>query len=148
MILKQSSMAFNWGSTQLCLKRQCCRKVSGHLEFGQIYFHLFLLFSFYVPSQDLTFLSHMDQLVLMKEVNLSHNHLSSLDECNMLQCVITLDVSNNELQHITKRHALRLNRLQELSLSNNSILFKRRKSVVFTPARIMISLITIEAFIA
>ena len=65
----------------------------------------------------------MDQLVLMKEVNLSHNHLSSLDECNMLQCVITLDVSNNELQRITKRHALRLNRLQELSLSNNSILF-------------------------
>lgn len=65
----------------------------------------------------------MDQLVLMKEVNLSHNHLSSLDECNMLQCVITLDVSNNELQHITKRHALRIYRLQELSLSNNSILF-------------------------
>lgn len=65
----------------------------------------------------------MDQLVLMKDVNLSHNHLSSLDECNMLQCVITLDVSNNELQHITKRHALRINRLQELSLSNNSILF-------------------------
>ncbi|CAH3130023.1 unnamed protein product [Porites lobata] len=74
-----------------------------------------------LSNMDLTFLSHMDQLVLMKEVNLSHNHLSSLDECNMLQCVITLDVSNNELQHITKRHALRINRLQELSLSNNNI---------------------------
>ena len=65
----------------------------------------------------------MDQLVLMKEVNLSHNRISSLDECNMLQYIIILDGSNNELRHITKRHALRLNRLQELSLSNNSILF-------------------------
>lgn len=74
-----------------------------------------------LSNMDLTFLSHMDQLVLMKEVNLSHNHLSSLDECNMLQCVIALDVSNNELRHITKRHALRLNKLQELSLSNNNI---------------------------
>ena len=64
----------------------------------------------------------MDQLVLTKEVNLSHNQLVSLDECNMLQCVNILDASNNNLRHITQRHALRLCSLQELSLSNNSIL--------------------------
>ena len=67
---------------------------------------------------------HMDQLVLMKEVNLSHNQLTSLDECNMLQCVNILDVSNNNLRHITKRHALKLLSLQELTLSNNSILYE------------------------
>ncbi|KAJ7374528.1 hypothetical protein OS493_004866 [Desmophyllum pertusum] len=69
----------------------------------------------------LTCLSHMDQLVLTKEVNLSHNQLVSLDECNMLQCVNILDASNNNLRHITQRHALRLCSLQELSLSNNNI---------------------------
>lgn len=79
-------------------------------------------------------MSRMDQLVLMKDVNLSRNRLSSLDECNMLQCVKTLDVSNNELRNITKKHALRLNNLQELSLSNNSILYKRRNNAMFIPA--------------
>lgn len=66
----------------------------------------------------------MDQLVLMNEVNLSHNQLTSLDECNMLQCVKVLNASNNNLRCITKRHGLRLASLQELSLSNNSILWK------------------------
>lgn len=65
----------------------------------------------------------MDQLVLMKNVNLGHNQLISLDECNMLQCVRTMDVSNNNLRFITRRHALKLCLLEELSLSNNSILF-------------------------
>ncbi|KAL9974647.1 hypothetical protein ACROYT_G011708 [Oculina patagonica] len=74
-----------------------------------------------LSDMDLTSLSHMDQLVLMKEVNLSHNQLTSLDECNMLQCVNVLDASNNNLRHITKRHALRLCSLQQLSLSNNNI---------------------------
>lgn len=69
----------------------------------------------------------MDQLVLMTEVNLSHNQLSCLDECNMLACVKTLNASNNNLRHITKRHALRLGSLQELSLANNSILFEIMK---------------------
>lgn len=64
----------------------------------------------------------MDQLVLMKEVNLSRNKLTSLDECNMLQCVNILDASNNNLRYITKRHALRLCSLRELSLSDNGIL--------------------------
>lgn len=77
---------------------------------------------FFLFLQDLTFLTHIDQLVLTKEVNLSNNHLSTLEECHMLQCVRILDVSNNKLRHITKRHALRVTTLQELSLSNNSIL--------------------------
>lgn len=66
----------------------------------------------------------MDQLVLMSEVNFSHNQLTSLDECNMLQCVKILNASNNSLRCITKRRALRLGSLEELSLSNNSIFLK------------------------
>ncbi|RMX40363.1 hypothetical protein pdam_00017495 [Pocillopora damicornis] len=74
-----------------------------------------------LSNMDLTSLSHMDQLVLMKNVNLCHNQLTSLDECNMLQCVRTMDVSNNNLRFITRRHALKLFLLEELSLSNNNI---------------------------
>lgn len=65
----------------------------------------------------------MDQLVLLKDINLCDNKLTSLDECNMLQCVRTVDASNNNLQFITRRHALKLSLLEELSLSSNGILF-------------------------
>ena len=65
----------------------------------------------------------MDQLVLMKDINLCDNKLTSLDECNMLQCVRTVDASNNNLQFITRRHALKLSLLEELSLSSNGIPF-------------------------
>lgn len=74
-----------------------------------------------LSNMDLTSLPHMDQLVLMKNVNLGHNQLTSLEECNMLQCVRTMDVSNNNLRFITRRHALKLCLLEELSLSNNNI---------------------------
>lgn len=74
-----------------------------------------------LSNMDLTSLSHMDQLVLAKDINLCDNKLTSLDECNMLQCVRTVDASNNNLQFITRRHALKLSLLEELSLSNNDI---------------------------
>lgn len=74
-----------------------------------------------LSNMDLTYLSHMDQLVLMKAVNLSQNQLSSLDECNLLQCVKILNASKNDLCCITKRNALRLGSLEDLSLADNNI---------------------------
>lgn len=75
-----------------------------------------------LSNMDLTFLSHMDRLVLMNEVNMSNNQLSSLDGCNFLQCVKFLNVSKNSLCRITKKNSpLRLGYLEELSLADNNI---------------------------
>ncbi|KAK2550991.1 Geranylgeranyl transferase type-2 subunit alpha [Acropora cervicornis] len=50
------------------------------------------------------------------------NMLSSLDDCNFLQCVKFLNVSKNSLCRITKKNSpLRLGYLEELSLADNNI---------------------------
>ena len=68
---------------------------------------------------------HSDQLVLALDVNLSHNRLTALDACNMLQCVRALNVNHNKLSCITRASLLRLDSLQELTLRDNRILSLR-----------------------
>ena len=66
----------------------------------------------------------MEQLILMTDVNLSHNKLRYLDDCNMLQCAKKISADNNKLDVIVRQGALVLPCLEELSLCGNSILLK------------------------
>ena len=65
----------------------------------------------------------MEQLLLVKDVNLSQNKLRNLDECKALQCAKKLCVDNNRVDVIVREGTLNLPWLEELSLNNNSILF-------------------------
>ncbi|PFX23521.1 Geranylgeranyl transferase type-2 subunit alpha [Stylophora pistillata] len=127
-VLQRPQDDANNGFVDACIESAFARKGNGGL-FGKTYPGGLLQEgedtkrAIDLSNMDLTSLSHMDQLVLMKDINLCDNKLTSLDECNMLQCVRTVDASNNNLQFITRRHAFKLSLLEELSLSNNSILF-------------------------
>ncbi|CAB3980814.1 Geranylgeranyl transferase type-2 subunit alpha [Paramuricea clavata] len=72
-------------------------------------------------NMNLSCLYHMEQLLLMTDINLSQNRLRYLDDCNMLQCARKICVDNNRLDSIARQGTLNLPCLEELSLNNNNI---------------------------
>ena len=74
--------------------------------------------------QNLSCLNHMEQLLLMTDIDLSQNRLRYLDDCNAFQCAKKICVDHNGLDFIVRHGALNLPCLEELSLNDNSILLQ------------------------
>ncbi|XP_033626291.1 geranylgeranyl transferase type-2 subunit alpha-like [Asterias rubens] len=72
-----------------------------------------------LSDKHLTSLCHTELMVLMTQVNLSSNQLSSLKGCHALQCTRTLLADNNTLEDLTDLQYLP--DLETLSVKNNSI---------------------------
>ncbi|XP_028392827.1 geranylgeranyl transferase type-2 subunit alpha-like [Dendronephthya gigantea] len=74
-----------------------------------------------LTNMKLSYLSHMEQLLLMTHIDLSGNKIRHLDDCNMLRCARNICADNNQLDVIVRQGILNLPCLQELSLKNNNI---------------------------
>ncbi|KAJ8333308.1 hypothetical protein SKAU_G00422040 [Synaphobranchus kaupii] len=72
------------------------------------------------PSQKLTSLCHLDQLLLVTHINLSSNQLQTLPpQFAMLQCLEVLEADDNVIENLYGLY--HLPRLEEVSLRNNQI---------------------------
>ena len=73
-----------------------------------------------LPRCQITSLYHLDHLVIAKFIDLRDNLINSLRGCQMLQCLVVLNLDNNRV--VTCEGLQKLDCLYELSLRNNCIL--------------------------